>query len=407
MQPSCHETGFNSAHTVYHREVARPRIETVYDIATVAGVSVATVSRVLNQSPNVREETRQRVLAIIRKCGFRPNANARRLVGGRSGQVCFVLSNREVVHSFHSRILMGAEEYCRQKSYHVVFTTVEYTHDYEFPGDSLPRVIREHGSVEGLLLAGVNYPNLLRYLDAARIPYVLFGNNLVTGSLRLPNGPTVCFDEMQGGEQATMLLADVGHRDVVFAGDLSQPWYQRRYEGYRRAMHTLQLEPAVIDLRESVTAFELGRRAVSILLRRHPRATAVVAQDDETACGILDALKRLGLDVPGEISVVGYDDITEIRYIQPNLTTVRVPKEEIGWAMADRLLNRPNGKQSYRSLVLPTEIVIRDSCRKPGTVVNRFHRHSDQASTFERGEPNHAADDEAGHGTSHPAKVSA
>ena len=344
--------------------VARNGIETVYDIAAAAGVSVATVSRVLNQFPNVNEKTREKVLAVIRKSGFRPNAHARRLVGGRSGQVCFLLSNRDVVHSFHSRILMGAEDYCRQHGYHVVFTTVDYTRDHEFPGASLPRIIREHGGVEGLLLAGVNYPVLLRYLDKLRVQYALFGNNLVTGSLALPRSACVSFDEVQGGEQAAALLAELGHRQIVFVGDLSKPWYQRRYEGYRRAVQARGLADAVIDPGSDESGFELGGRAVSMLLRNHPKATAIAAQDDETACGILHTLQRVGIRIPDDISVVGYDDITEIRYLNPALTTVRVPKEQIGWTMADQLLGRKKPSGTAAPVVLPTELVIRDSCRR-------------------------------------------
>lgn len=341
--------------------VAKKRLETVYDVAKAAGVSVATVSRVLNNYPNVSEKTRERVLSMISRSGFRPNANARRLVGGQSGQICFLVSNRGVVNSFHSRILIGAEEYCRAHHYHVVFTTVEYDQDHQFPGSSLPRVIHEHGGVDGVLLAGVNYPPMLEYLERVNIRYVLFGNNLVTGSLALPAAHAVSFDEAQGGEQAASLLVELGHQQITFVGDLSRSWYRRRYDGFRRVMRAKRLAPAVIDFRGEASAFELGSRAVPQLLREHPKTTAIVAQDDEAACGILHTLQRVGLRTPEDISVVGYDDINEIRYLNPALTTVRVPKEKIGWTMADQLL----GEQTRTgAIVLPTELVIRDSCRK-------------------------------------------
>lgn len=335
----------------------------MYDIAAAAGVSVATVSRVLNEQPNVSPKTRERVLALMRASGFRPNANARRLVLGGAGQVCFLLANREVVHSFHSRVLMGVEEYCAQNGQQVVFTTLEYGPGDAFPNGRLPRIIDEHGGMDGLLIAGVNYPCFIDFVEELGIPYVLFGNNLVTGSLALPRKNSVCFHEARGGEHATAFLLELGHRHIVFAGNISHPWYRRRAQGYCAAMAARGTAPAVIDIRDEASADELGRKAIALMVRDHPGATAVLAQDDETACGMLDALRRLGVRVPEDISVVGYDDISEIRYLHPALTTVRVPKERIGAAMADQLL------RGARAPVIVPELVIRDSCAKAGPPV--------------------------------------
>jgi DNA-binding LacI/PurR family transcriptional regulator len=337
---------------------------TVYDIATAAGVSAATVSRVLNGYPKVSPKTRERVLKLIAASGFRPNANARRLVQGHSGQICFLLSNRDVVHSFHSRILMGVEDYCRQNGQHVVFTAFDYGPDDHFPNETLPPIIGEHGGTEGVLLAGVNYPNFLRYLTALGLPYVVFGNNLVTDSLALPQRHSVSFDERSGGDQAASFLAELGHRDLLFVGDLSKPWYKRRFEGYRAALKARGLQPRVLDLADAPTAFALGCRAAGVVIRQYRTTTAVLAQDDETACGMIDVFRRIGISVPGDISVMGYDDITEIRYLIPALTTVGVPKEEIGSRMAAALLGaRGRGEGAGPAHRLPTEIVIRDSCR--------------------------------------------
>jgi DNA-binding LacI/PurR family transcriptional regulator len=345
--------------------VSDTRLNTVYDVARAAGVSVATVSRVLNGYAKVSPKTRERVLALISKSGFRPNVNARRLVQGRSGQICFLLSNRHVVHSFHSRILMGVEDNCRSRNQHVVFTTLNYGPDESFPSGVIPRIISEDGSIDGLLIAGTNYPVLLRHLDSVRIPYVMFGNNLVTGSLALPRKKAVSFDEDKGGEHAASFLIQLGHRHLTFVGDLSKPWYQRRFEGFKRAMIAAGLPAACADLREHSDYFELGKRALPIVLREHPKTTAIVAQDDETACGVMDSLRRLGMRAPDDISIIGYDDITEIQYLHPALTTMRVPKEKIGWAMADELFRVIAGEHSRSvSPLITTELVIRDSCAR-------------------------------------------
>jgi DNA-binding LacI/PurR family transcriptional regulator len=340
-------------------------LKTVHDVARAAGVSVATVSRVLNQHPNVSRKTRERVMALIDESGFRPNAIARRLVHGRSGQICFLLSNRDIVHSFHSRVLKGAEDYCRQSHNQVVFATVGYRLDDDLPSIELPRIIREHGSIDGILLAGTNYPNLCRYMEELGLPYVIFGNNLLTGSLAYPRKHAVCFDEQGGAHEAVRFLIELGHRRIAWVGNLTKAWYRRRYEGYRVAMKSKRLTLSLVDLKDEPNDEELGRRALPMLLRRFPKTTAILAQDDEAACGLLEGLRKLGIRVPEDISLVGYDDIAEIRYVTPPLTTVRVPKEKVGWAMADLLFRSIAAEDVLPDPVpLPTELVLRDSCAR-------------------------------------------
>jgi LacI family transcriptional regulator len=344
----------------------KERLKTVYDIAQKAGVSPATVSRVLNQSSKVSSRTRARVMMIIRDSGFRPNLNARRLVRGGSGQVCFLLSNRDVAHSFHSRILKGVEEYCKQQHHQVIFTSFDYPAAPEPAPESLPLIIRESSGVEGLLLAGTNYPALLRRIEELEIPHVLFGNNLVAGSLTLPRNPqAVCFDEQGGAASATQFLVELGHRQILFVGDLSKIWYRRRFEGYREVMCARGLTVACVDLRDEADCFRLGERALPVMVQQWPGTTAVLAQDDETACGILSGLRKLRIRVPEDISVVGYDDIAEIQYLNPPLTTVRVPKEKIGSAMAEHLFRILQGGHRKQPPVISTEVVIRESCARP------------------------------------------
>jgi LacI family transcriptional regulator len=257
------------------------------------------------------------------------------------------------------------ENFCRQSGLDVVFTTFDYQPGDRFPSGTVPRIIREHSGAEGVLLAGTNYPNFLEHLHSLGLPYVYFGNNLVTGSLDLPTEQCVCFDEREGGEKAAAFLAELGHRAIRFVGDLSKPWYQRRYEGYVRALSERGLEPVTVDIRDTKGSFELGQRAAGVLIHRHRGTTAVLAQDDETACGMLDGFRRIGVRVPGDISLMGYDDITEIQYLNPSLTTVRVRKEEIGTTMAAELVRlREGGKKTTPAPVLATEIVVRDSCSK-------------------------------------------
>lgn len=338
--------------------------KTVHEVARAAGVSVATISRVLNQHPNVSQHTREKVLEIIEKSGFRPNAIARRLAQGQTGMLCFLLANRDIIHSFHSRVLKGVEDYCRQHHRQVMFARFDYGPGDVMPSENLPRMIREYRAIDGVLVAGTNYPNLLRYFADAELPYSLFGNNLVTGSLGLPQKYAVSFDEQAGAHDAAEFLFELGHRHIAFVGDLSQPWYLRRQEGYRSVMKQRGLPVATIDIRDEADCAELGRRAVPMLLRQFPKTTAILAQDDETACGVLENLEKLGIRVPQEMSLMGYDDISEIRYLRPALTSVRVPKAAIGWKMAESLAEAGSGKRARATAPLATELVIRDSCMR-------------------------------------------
>ena len=261
---------------------------------------------------------------------------------------------------------MGVEDHCRRSGQDVVFTTFQYEPTDRFPTAAMPRILGERGSMEGLLVAGTNYPNFLAYLNSLRQPYVYFGNNLVTGSLELPASGCVSFDETGGGRLAAEYLADLGHRRLAFAGDLSRSWYRRRYEGFAAALRERSIEPVLIDSAAPPDAFELGRHAAEVLLRDHPAVTAVLAQDDETACGLLDVLRRRGVPVPATLSVMGYDDISEIQYLTPALTTIRVPKEEIGRTMASELLHlRGHGAHPRPAALLEASVIVRDSCAPP------------------------------------------
>jgi len=342
------------------------RIKTIHDVAREAGVSVATVSRVLNQNPTVSTEMRQRVLAVISASGFRPNVNARRLVRGASGQVCFLLANRDLGDSFHSRILKGVEDYSRQQHHQVVYARFDYDARTVLPNGDLPRILREDGGVEGVVLAGANHPSLTRYLDSLSIPYILFGNNLVRDSAAYPKENAVGFDEARGAREATEFLLELGHTNVAFIGDLSLQWYRRRFEGYQSAMRAKKHPAAAVDLGGESDAFALGQKSATELIRRYPAITAVLTQDDETACGVLESLRRLRIQVPDDISIVGYDDIREARYVTPPLTTVRVPKEMVGQTMAEQLFRRIEG-HAAPAVMLGTELVIRDSCIRMST----------------------------------------
>src|SRR5574340_1211517 len=152
---------------------------TIRDVAREAAVGIGTVSRVLNGGDKVRLETRERVSRAIRRLGFRPNAQARRIHRRHAEIVCFLLSNRKFPNSFHARILQGVEDCARELKQHVLFAGVNYDSTTVPWQINLPSILDERGLFDGLILSGTNHPNFLTRIQKMQIPFVVFGNNLV------------------------------------------------------------------------------------------------------------------------------------------------------------------------------------------------------------------------------------
>ena len=343
---------------------AVPKKTTIRDVAQAAGLGIGTISRVLNSSSQVSRETRARVLEAIRRLGFRPNAQARRILKRRSEIVCFLLSNRDFLHPFHAHILQGVESYASSLKHHVLFAVLHYSPPTPPEKIDLPPVLQELGLIDGIILAGTIYPNLLLRIEAIHMPFVAFSNNVVgmDGEQRYDQ---VGFDDFNGALQATRYLIAQGHRLIDFAGDMSYPWIQRRFDGYRHAMREKKLKPVSIQPQNSDSFVGFGQRSAGRILARPSRPTAVVAGNDETAYGLWLSLRRHGVKVPDEISLVGFDDREEAVLMDPPLSTVRVHKEEIGETCMKMLLERLHHPQmAFSQRILPTEFVVRETVRK-------------------------------------------
>jgi DNA-binding LacI/PurR family transcriptional regulator len=337
---------------------------TIRDVARVAGVGVGTISRVLNSSPQVSGEMRERALEAIRRLGFRPNALARRVLKRRSEMVCFLLSNRDFLHPFHARILQGVESYASAVKQHVLFAALHYSSRVPPERINLPPVLLEHGLIDGIILAGTIYPNLLRRIESINMPFVVFSNNVVgiDGECRFDE---VGFDDFKGTLRATHHLIKKGHRRIDFCGDISYPWIRRRYDGYSHGMREIKVKPVVATSRQSQSFVEFGQGSVPALLAQQSRPTAIVAGNDEIAYGIWRSLCRHGVKVPEDISLVGFDDREEAVLMDPPLSTIRVDKEEIGETCMKMLLERLHHPQmAFSQRILPTEFVVRSTVRQ-------------------------------------------
>jgi LacI family transcriptional regulator len=338
---------------------------TIRDVARVAGVAVSTASRALNGHPDVDPDTQQKVNRVARKLEYRPHTGARHLVQKSSETICFIVSNRDVMNPFHSRILVGMEEYARTVGHGLIFLRFDYTSDIPMHELILPRIIWERGAVEGIIVAGTNYPNFIKAVSKLKTPFVVFGNNLI-GQQGIEEFDSVWFDNEGGGRQATEYLVGLGHRKIWFVGDLSLPWFRRNYEGYANVMKKAGLPGKKLAVETGIPVFQAAFGCVSHILEHLSDVSAIVAGDDEIALGLLAAFNQQGIKVPDDLSLIGFDDIEAIKYLQPALTTVRVPKEQIGQELAKTLFERlANRKASMIRRMLRTELIIRGSCAPP------------------------------------------
>ena len=160
------------------------RPATIKEVARLAGVGLGTVSRVLNNHHSVSPETRERVRAAIDRLKYQPNLQARRLVRGKTETMGFVLGNRDFLDPFHAKMLSGVQRYFAETGQQVVYTSLQYSGDAAASSMVLPKILSLRGVLDGVILAGTNYPNLLAALDKTRLPHVVFGNNLIADNGR-------------------------------------------------------------------------------------------------------------------------------------------------------------------------------------------------------------------------------
>jgi DNA-binding LacI/PurR family transcriptional regulator len=325
-------------------------------------VAVGTVSRVVNKHPDVNEKLRARVLRAAIDLGYRPNARARSLARKSSALVSFILSNRDFLHPFHSHVLQGVQEYCEQVGYFVMYTRFQYSPNINASKIRLPAVLESHGMTDCVVLAGTNYENFAKVLESHEIPYVLLANNFVSSGPRKPVNQ-VRFDDDAGAADATRYLIQLGHKHIWYIGETSLPWYRARYHAYVREMEKAGLQPAAQTLALSDDRFMNGVKSVQAILDHNAPVTAIFAGTDDVAFGAWETLQRHGLEVPRDVSLVGFDDQQPPMRV-PSLTSVRVDTEELGRQLAKMAIAKigSNGR-AIPEVLIPTTLMKRETCR--------------------------------------------
>lgn len=337
-------------------------MSTIRDVAARAGVSVATVSRVLNQSGYADSETQARVRKAAADLNYRRNVNWSRLKSQSSRTILFLLANRDSINSFHMRLLASCERTLQSRGYDLIFCRYEYGARVRPADIPLPRMLEQTGAIDGVLGAGIHYPNLLQVLDKRRIPYALLGNDLDGTPAQLGHN-CVFFDDVAGIAEATGYLIRHGHRRVAFIGNMELPWFRRRFQGYRETMERSGLPLLHVGDNWQVSNADYGQLAAAQLLRDGHPPTAIVAGNDELAAGVWKELTVRGVVIPRQISLVGCGDRPEFSILEPALSSISVFVDQLGEYLTAMLLRRiEDPRLRPASETYPCKLVERASC---------------------------------------------
>lgn len=324
---------------------------TIHHIAQVAGVSASTVSRALSGKGRISQATRERIKKMAEELGYQPNALARGLATRSTYAIGVVIHKRHLPldeRSFYGLVLEVIEAEVTEHGYHVVFSTLR--------DHALPNFLEER-RVDGVIFLGTDMESAVIQEVRSKLPVVLVDS-------ALPEIVSVVGDNEGGGRLATLHLLEHGHRAVAFVAEtLSDPSFCDRFQGYRKA-----LAERGIPL-EKRWVIEGGRRpdtdqvAMEKFLRLRKLPTAIFAANDFMAVGAIHALRQAGLRVPEDVAVVGFDDGALATVVQPPLTSVRVPREEMGKVAASCLLRLLQREMVVPGrIVLPTTLTVRSSC---------------------------------------------
>lgn len=323
---------------------------TIQDIADRAKVSISTVSRVLNDTAPVADETRERVLSIIAELGYKPNLFARGLAGGQSRTIGVL--TQLIGSPFYDVILRGILKGIDGSGYSPLFADG----GWDAKKDMIALNMFVDRQVDGLILLNGHAPDELLIEIANEIPMIIVGR-------MIPALKEQClpFDDFEAAHEATQYLIDTGHRRIAhITGLLNHEDALERREGYLTALKEAGIEPNLDLVIEGDFTEPSGVMAVEMLLMRGHIFSAIFAANDQMAYGAMLALHRRGLRVPEDVSIVGFDDQTPSAYLIPPLTSIHRPPLEIGETAGRALVDLMQG----RSISLPkiqSTLKIRES----------------------------------------------
>lgn len=332
---------------------------TLREMAEQLGVSIATVSRAMNDKPGVSSETRARVLALAQELHYQPNLAARSLATSRTQNVLFIVHRRHFMDTkdpFYPYIMQGLEEALAGEGYSVILVTIS---DSQLKAGPTAMSVFREPRPSAIVLAGPDISSSFILATATLdIKTILVDNALSKTPL-----PAVVQDNQEGCRAATHHLIDVhGHENIaLLRGPNGWISSEERTAGYVLGMTSAGLQQIIYSAAD--TTIETGQEAALQALQTRPETTAFVAINDAMAIGAMRAAREMGLKIPEDLAIVGFDNISWSGYADPPLTTVSVPMGDMGRMTARVLLDRINGTLTTSTrTIAATDLVVRASC---------------------------------------------
>lgn len=344
------------------QDTAAPRA-TIDDVAARAGVSIKTVSRVLNNEPNVRPATRAQVEKAISELHYRPNTAARRLAGNRSYLFALVYDDPSRYLNASATYITNLQGGALKKAREAGYDLLIHPCDVRDPGvvDEIKTLI-EHSRIDGLLLA----PPFAEVKAISRMLSSL-GKPAVSVSPGDPHGfDAVDTNDREVCAEMTRYLSALGHERIAFIkGNPAHRAIANRELGYHDGLADSNLPLRTSLIRQGDNSFESGFDCGLRLLRRKHPPTAIFAANDDMAAGVMQAAHELGLAIPEQVSVAGFDDVPLSRQVWPPLTTIHQPIFEMGALAAELLFRQVNGEELTQLTHIESTLVIRQSTAAP------------------------------------------
>ncbi len=326
---------------------------TIYDVAKEAGVSIATVSKVINGKGKISEETRGSVLAIMDRMDYQPSVIASALTGKKTFTLGLLVP--DISNPFFAEIARAIEDQSQRYGYSVVMCSTDNK------DDKVERYIALllQKSVDGIIIAtGIDKINILEQLLSKRIPVVLLAREMPLVAVN-----TVVVDDYVGGSLAANHLLELGHKRMAVLGESAKVVSSReRIRGFRQTMEDEQIPFREEWLKYCDYRIEDGKLKALELLQTEDRPTAIFACNDMLAVGALQAAKEAGVKVPDELSIVSFDNTILATVTDPQLTTIAQPMDYMGKAVVDLIVDELKGSKSIKQrMVLRPELLIRES----------------------------------------------